>query len=174
MHNFIKLLPSFLEQSDLIFSLDLAKSRLSKVHETWTNNSETLSNDPDLFYLLDKYKSRIERIVNKQLVSKYTFYRFSTHTKKNNLPSHIDRLVCEFTISINLSYTGSRTWPLFIKDFNNKVVQANLEPGDAVLYSGSYLQHWRDELEEGDNHQLCFHYADKNGLFKDFAWNAKC
>jgi hypothetical protein len=43
----------------------------------------------------------------------------------------------------------------------------NLEPGDAAIYSGCEIEHWREEFK-GDWHAQTFlHYVDKNGLIKN-------
>ena len=38
----------------------------------------------------------------------------------------------------------------------------NLKPGDAVIYKGCDVKHWREPYE-GDYHIQTFHYVDANG-----------
>ena len=54
-------------------------------------------------------------------------------------------------------------WPIYIE--GNKII---LQPGDAAIYLGCELLHWRDEFL-GDFHAQSFlHYVDKNGPYEDF------
>jgi hypothetical protein len=43
-----------------------------------------------------------------------------------------------------------------------------MEPGDAAIYLGCEVEHWREEFK-GDWHAQTFlHYVDKNGLNKEW------
>jgi hypothetical protein len=54
-------------------------------------------------------------------------------------------------------------WPIFIE--GNSI---ELNEGDAVIYLGCELEHWRDEFK-GDWHAQTFlHYVDKNGANKEW------
>jgi hypothetical protein len=47
--------------------------------------------------------------------------------------------------------------------------EINMEPGDAAIYLGCEVEHWREEFK-GDWHAQTFlHYVDKNGLNKEWA-----
>lgn len=174
MSTVITILKDFLSKEDVDNSLSYVKSRSDLVLEDWTYNSEVLFNDITLNKLLDKYRAKVEEVLSSELTSKYTFYRYSTAEKENFLPRHVDRMVCQYTVSINLGFSGSKPWPLYIKNTNGAIIEAILYPGDAVLYSGHVLEHWRDELLEGNNYQLCLHYVDKNSPFNRLEWNEKC
>jgi hypothetical protein len=44
-----------------------------------------------------------------------------------------------------------------------------MEPGDAAIYLGCEIEHWREEFK-GDWHAQTFlHYVDKNGQNKEWA-----
>ena len=44
----------------------------------------------------------------------------------------------------------------------------DMEPGDAVIYLGCEIEHWREEFN-GDWHAQTFlHYVDKNGSNKEW------
>jgi hypothetical protein len=46
--------------------------------------------------------------------------------------------------------------------------EINMQPGDAVIYLGCEIEHWREEFK-GDWHAQAFlHYVDKNGPYKNF------
>ena len=47
-----------------------------------------------------------------------------------------------------------------------------LDEGDAVLYAGYDQEHWRPGIYKGEGMaQVFFHYVDKNGPFKDHAYD---
>ena len=46
--------------------------------------------------------------------------------------------------------------------------EINMEPGDAAIYLGCEIEHWREEFK-GDWHAQTFlHYVDKNGINKEW------
>jgi len=81
-----------------------------------------------------------------------TSYSFtSAYEPGTNLPAHTDRPQCVYNISMMLSSTPRRSlagWPLWIRR-NGQDNPIALEPGDAVLYSGTQDLHWRDKMPPG-------------------------
>ena len=54
-------------------------------------------------------------------------------------------------------------WPIYI---NNTAVM--LEEGDAVLYKGCEVDHWREPYTEGTKQaQVFLHYVDANGPYTE-------
>ena len=55
--------------------------------------------------------------------------------------------------------------------------EADLEPGDLVIYRGCDLEHWREPFTIEDENawhvQGFFHYVDKNGPFKDYKFDKR-
>jgi hypothetical protein len=59
-------------------------------------------------------------------------------------------------------------WPIFM---NNNPIHMN--PGDACIYLGCDLVHYREHFK-GDWHAQCFlHYVDQNGPHKDHKYDQK-
>ena len=54
-------------------------------------------------------------------------------------------------------------WPLFLRDHDNNVFGARLQPGDALLYRGIELAHWREAYPGERMAQVFLHYVDRNG-----------
>ena len=43
----------------------------------------------------------------------------------------------------------------------------SMKPGDAIIYRGCELPHWREELQGLMQVQVFMHYCDKNGPYKN-------
>lgn len=78
------------------------------------------------------------------------------------LDPHIDREQCEFTVSFLIDQSGAveqEPWPLWFSGPHGKV-SVTLEPGDAVLFRGCELPHWRAPAPaEWAQTMLLFHYV---------------
>ena len=84
-----------------------------------------------------------------------------------DLKKHKDRPSCEVSVTVMIDSDGTK-WPIFMQG-----VEINLEPGDAVIYLGCELEHWRDEFK-GDWHAQTFlHYVDVNGPYADYKYDRR-
>lgn len=82
------------------------------------------------------------------------------------LPEHVDREQCEFSITLLVDYvpepTGDSPWPLYLRTAK-KVVAIRQRVGDALLYRGRTLPHFRKALPEGHTStSLFFHFVPPN------------
>lgn len=73
-----------------------------------------------------------------------------------DLKKHKDRPSCEISVTVQIA--SSSKWPLYI-DGN----EITLEDGDAVIYRGCDVEHWRNEYKSDYHAQVFLHYVDKNG-----------
>lgn len=104
---------------------------------------------------------RVEDITEKELYPTYTYARL--YVTGNEMPKHIDRPACEYSLTLKLGDSGNGNWPIIIAD-----KEVFLEDGDAVLYKGCEVEHWRNKCEIPDYKlgQLFLHYVDKNGPYR--------
>ena len=118
------------------------------------NNGDTYYYaDPLMESLLLKKLSIMEKETNKKLLPTYSFWRM--YTKFADLKKHSDRPACEISVTVNIGIDGTQ-WPIFIEG-----EPIDLSEGDAVIYLGQDLKHWREEFA-GDWYAQCFlHYVDK-------------
>ena len=65
-------------------------------------------------------------------------------------------------LSLNLGQEPEAPWALYIGD-QDAPFAAKLSPGDALLYKGTELTHWRDAYEGERMFQVFLHYVDANG-----------
>lgn len=120
--------------------------------------------DPMMESMLLKLLPEIEKKTGLCLHPTYSYYR--VYKSRDVLHQHTDRPACEISVTVcfNFDYkesNGTFDWPIWMKDS-----PCSMEPGDAVIYRGCELTHWRDTLEVPNDAwhiQAFFHYVDANG-----------
>ena len=119
-------------------------------------NTPSFGDDFVMDNLSDFLLPKIESAAGMKLLPTYTYFR--VYKAGDILEKHIDRPSCEISISLCLRKKG-KIWPIYI---NNTAVM--LEEGDAVLYKGCEVEHWREPYSEGTKlAQVFLHYVDANG-----------
>lgn len=105
-----------------------------------------------MLHLLETEK--VLSISHKQLVPTYCYTRI--YYQGSELLPHIDRDACEYSITLHLQ--GSDPWEIYMGD-----TAVQLESGDAVLYKGCEIVHYRKPFQ-GEWYVQCFlHYVDQEG-----------
>jgi len=112
--------------------------------------------------LLIKFKNKVSKIVKKDLVESYSYQRIYYNNCK--LIPHVDRESCEYSVSICIQKDFVE-WPLYLELENKTVIPVVLDEGDAIIYQGTYLKHWRDNFQGVRHVQFFLHYIDKNNIF---------
>jgi hypothetical protein len=111
--------------------------------------------------LLEDTCHKLSEILSLELVQTYDFSRI--YHKGDVLVKHDDRPSCEYSATINLR-NNSCPWEFFWEGGS-----ALMEQGDAVLYTGCNVTHWREENKADSTHQVFLHYVDANGPNADHA-----
>jgi len=125
------------------------------------NNGDTFFYaDPLMESLMVNKLNLMEKETGLELLPTYAFWRM--YTKFADLKKHTDRESCEISVTVMIGSDGTK-WPIFMNG-----IQIELEPGDAAIYLGCEIEHWREEFN-GDWHAQTFlHYVDKNGPNKEW------
>jgi hypothetical protein len=121
--------------------------------------------DPAFDTLMLLCLSSVEEIVGKKLLPTYTYARI--YFNGADLLPHKDRDECEHSVSLSLGGTSSALWPLWFKNDDAEPEYAAMYEGDAVVYQGNKVNHWRDEFEGETQFQLFMHYVEAEGEHKD-------
>lgn len=138
-------------------------------HRLNTSNFDSRqSSNCDTFYyadylmesLLINKKPLMEKETGKKLLPTYSFYR--TYTKFSELKKHTDRPSCEISVTVNIGGDGT-DWPIYMDG-----TPLHLDKGDAGVYLGCEVSHWRNEFEGDYQHQAFLHYVDKDGINKNY------
>jgi len=120
--------------------------------------------------LLDVMTSILSETINCELYPTYSYLRI--YMKGAELERHTDRPSCEVSATLPLSYDAPTIWPLYIES-GNKVIGVELEPGDALLYKGIEVPHWREAFEGERQVQVFLHYVKKNGKYSEFKFDKR-
>jgi len=102
-----------------------------------------------------KKKFLIEKESGKKLLPTYSFWR--CYTKYADLKKHTDRPSCEISVTVNINGDGT-SWPIFMEG-----TSLDLKKGDAALYLGCKVKHWREEFKGDYQFQTFLHYVDAEG-----------
>lgn len=118
--------------------------------------------EPFFETLLVKLLPKIELITGYKLFKTYSYARY--YNPGDELKPHNDRNACEVTVSLAL---GGDTvqWPLWIEDRHNEKRSFVLKPGDAMVFKGIELKHWREANTAGPSAYLFLHYVNAEGPY---------
>ena len=142
------------------------KARIARIDGTNLDDGD-VPNTPAFYAdmvmenLSDFLLPKIESATGMKLLPTYTYFR--VYKAGDILKKHRDRPSCEISISMSLRKKGN-IWPIYI---NNTDIM--LEEGDAVLYKGCEVDHWREPYTEGTKlAQTFLHYVDANGPYTEW------
>jgi hypothetical protein len=120
-------------------------------------------NDPVSVWLHARLCPAVDRLLPISVRPSYTY--LVSYLEGADLPRHTDREQCEYTLSLavdawpDVSRAGA--WPLHLQmGAENATVSVSLAPGDAVLFAGRRLAHFRDPLPMGSTStSLLLHFV---------------
>lgn len=122
--------------------------------------------------LLNDCTSKIEKITGLSLIPTYSYQRI--YIQGNELKRHKDRPSCEISATLCLGYDYSNqpkgyNWGMYVEKSGEVGLEGRevcLEQGDAIIYRGCDIEHWRDRFEGVNQSQVFLHYNDVNGPFQ--------
>jgi hypothetical protein len=121
------------------------------------NNGDTyFYSDPCMESLMVNKLNIIQKETGLELFPTYSFWRM--YTMFADLKKHTDRPSCEVSVTVMIGSDGT-PWPIYMDG-----VEINMEPGDAAIYLGCEVEHWRDEFKGDWQAQAFLHYVNKKGL----------
>jgi len=102
----------------------------------------------------------IEQVIGEELIPTYAYARL--YSNGDVLEKHTDRPACEVSVTIQLGRSHHYAWPIHMGE-----QRFDMGEGDAVIYSGCDVEHWRNECDGPDGYysgQVFLHFVRKNGL----------
>ena len=120
--------------------------------------------DPAFEGLLEFVRPDIEACTGLALYPTYAHLRL--YKRGNELRRHRDRAACEISVTLNIGQIPAEPWPIFVEGASG-ARRILLAPGDALLYRGIDLLHWRDPYEGQQLVQVFLHYVDRHGPHAD-------
>jgi hypothetical protein len=118
-------------------------------------------NDPVARFFHQQLTSTIAAFAGEPVKPSYVY--LAAYQPGAILARHVDREQCEFSITLCLDYSpepGAATpWPIHLQK-NDGIVTVFQAIGDALLYRGCQLPHWRNPLPHGHTSaSIFFHYV---------------
>lgn len=148
----------------------------------WDVRSEefTYENNPSKYYfyadpmaelVLESSVEQVEEAIGIKVFPTYSFSRI--YVKGDELTPHIDRPSCEISVTVNLDNVGG-LWPIWMKAPEHETIKITLNPGDAVIYRGCEVFHWRDKMVDQESTvQFMLHYVNQDGPHADRKWDKR-
>ncbi len=125
----------------------------------------------DFERLLKDLRPTFEQVTGKRLIPTYSYAR--KYVKDEVLHNHTDRPACEISATITLGY-GSKSWPIFMGNHDKTISsEVQLDVGDAVVYKGEQIHHWRDPFDGDWQVQVFLHYVDADGPNVEWAYDKR-
>lgn len=132
-----------------------------KYDEQVPNVKAILDHDVMFETLQERIWSSVEKAVGEELIPTYSYARL--YSNGDILEKHKDRPACEVSVTIQLGRSHHYAWPIYM---GNK--RFDLSEGDAVIYPGCDVEHWRDKCDGPEGYysgQVFIHFVRKNGPF---------
>ena len=142
------------------------KNNISSFDFTQNNNGDTFFYaDPLMSSLLENKLDLMEKETGLKLFPTYAFWR--TYTMFADLKKHKDRQSCEISVTVMIGSDGT-PWPIYMGG-----VEILMEPGEAIIYLGCEVEHWREEFKGNWQSQVFLHYVDADGPYANFKFDGK-
>ena len=139
-------------------------------------NTHSMYGDFLMESLLLHLQPIVEKHIGRSLFPTYSYFRL--YKQRDDLKPHTDRNACEVSISLAFGWPDTLPWPFKLandKDYANNpdecyglsgdenVISIALNPGDALIYAGPLVKHWREPLNGTAYVQAFFHYVYADG-----------
>lgn len=115
----------------------------------------------------------LSKVIGTDIVPTYTYARI--YLNNACLLPHMDRKECEHSVTLFLGGEYTHLWPIWMQKPNKHKTpeMCVLSEGDAVIYKGAEVNHWRDHFEGVNYYQLFMHYVEKHGEYKDNIYDTR-
>jgi hypothetical protein len=84
-----------------------------------------------------------------------------------------DRVECEHSATLHIASSEEYAWPIWMRHESADPVSVTMNPGDAVIYRGDQVIHWRDPLPIEWYLQVFLHFVDADGPYSDRAFDRR-
>lgn len=130
--------------------------------------SRSVVNYIPFLQLLVEKTANVSELVGEKVLPTYAYAR--VYEQGADLKAHTDRDSCELSLTVHLR--GDQPWDFWIKTSNGKDIAVSLNPGDAIIYQGCKLTHWRNPYNGNFYTQVFLHYVYSEGDRVDFFFDS--
>ena len=119
---------------------------------------------PGFDALLVSLLGTVSAVAGTTLVPSYSFAR--TYFRGDELKRHRDRPACEHSVTVHLDSSGGK-WPVCFERLDRRETSLELRAGDALMYRGIELPHWREPCPTDWYLQVFLHWVERDGPHGD-------
>lgn len=143
------------------------------VADWYCPGSLSLGGDGALDAVVEWARPRVSQLVEQELASTYSYTR--VYAKGDTLLPHRDRPSCEVSVTVPIEIpSGAPPSLLMLRPHHSDAVRINLSEGDACIYAGPSVEHWREPFENSGQVQLFLHYISVAGEhFPDLVFDGR-
>ena len=144
-----------------LYEYTLENINIGNMKDDQAPGSPSFYQDKKMTALHKTLLHKVEDLVKLKLTPTFCYYR--TYRTGAILKMHRDRKSCEIAISLNIGQQGD-CWDLWLLDHDENACNITLSPGDALIYRGCKLLHWRGKLVHADYvSQAFFFFVNQKG-----------
>ena len=142
----------------------LVRRRQLKLGDGQCGSRYVAHNEPIARYFHHELAGAVAALLDKPVKPSYCY--FVGYQAGAALEKHVDREQCEYTLALCLDFSPEphreTPWPLKL-ELSSGTLSVYQALGDALLYRGRALAHWRPTLGgECTSTSLLFHYVDRD------------
>ncbi|MET0659959.1 MAG: hypothetical protein ABW110_17575 [Steroidobacteraceae bacterium] len=140
----------------------LVRSGFMRLGDGQTRSRYAYHNEPVARFFHQQLTAAVKRATGREVRPSYVY--FACYQSGADLAPHVDRPQCEYTLSLLIDFTPEpdfeSPWPLKLRTHAHEITVYQAI-GDALLYRGREILHWRDPIPEGcTSTSLFLHYVD--------------
>lgn len=168
-------LPQFLDEDLrkglLEHALKRAKETAALSNDKQVPGTPAIYGDRVMERLLARLAPTVGSIVGLRLQPTYSYFR--VYRPGDTLPRHVDRPACEISMTLSLGFDAPVPWPIWFAPKGAEETALALAPGDAVVYRGMDIPHWRDAFKGVYAAQVFLHYVDQDGPCSEWKFDKR-
>jgi hypothetical protein len=155
-----RILPAtILEYLKVYYAILMANNRFC--NDSLCPSSLSLGGDAGLDAVLEWIRPEISRLVGFDLVPTFSYTR--QYAKGEVLARHKDRAACEISVTVSIQIPkGAGPSVVHLKPPNFNETKVEMSEGDACVYAGTEVEHWRERFRIGGYIQLFLHFVAKH------------
>jgi hypothetical protein len=117
-------------------------------------------------------KGIVEKELGESVFPTYSYARIYSHNAE--MTRHTDRSASEFSVSVCIEVDETvKPWPIYFEDKQGNVLEMQQQPGDAVMYRGHELPHWRNPYHGNEQINAFMFYVRANGPRADLKYDTR-
>lgn len=169
-HILRSVIPSQIVESLLQHALTMARQPALATGDNQVPGTPAVYADPRMELLLARLTPMVEAEAGVTVFPTYSYFR--VYKKGDRLTKHKDRPSCEISLSVSLGYDPDEPWPLWVEG-GAGATPLRIIKGDAVIYKGTEVAHWREEFQGNYAAQVFLHYVDQQGPYREWRFDKR-